>query len=66
MLVVLVIILHQNLIQTTLLRAASSCFHRGLHKFFAEDYERLFDIPHIARIDNDVSGLSPTYIQAAG
>ena len=50
------------LIQSTVLRAASLYFHRGLRKCFAKDYARLFD----SRIDNDVSGHSPTYIPDAG
>ena len=33
-----------------------------IYKCFAKNYEHLFDIPYNARIDNDVSGLSPIYI----
>ena len=54
------------LIQNTVLRAASLYFHRGLRKCFANDYARLFDSPVHSRLDNDVSGHSPTYIPAAG
>ena len=54
------------LIQSTVLRAASHYFHRGLRKCFANDYARLFDSPVCSRLDNDVSGHSPTYIPAAG
>ncbi len=41
-------------------------FHRGLRKFFANDYARLFDSPVHSRLNNDVSGHSPTDIPAAG
>ena len=54
------------LIQNTVLRAASLYFHRGLRKCFANDYARLFDGPVCSRLDNDVSGHSPTHISAAG
>ena len=54
------------LIQAALLREASRSFHRGLCKCFEEDYEHLFDTPQHSTIDNDVSGLSPIYIPAAG
>ena len=54
------------LIQAALLREASRSFHRGLRKCFEEDYEHLFDTPQHSTIDNDVSGLSPIYIPAAG
>ena len=33
---------------------------------FKEDYEHLFDVPQHSRTDNDVSGLAPIYIPAAG
>ncbi len=51
------------LIQNTVLRAASLYFHRGLRKCFANDYMRFFDSPVHSRLDNDVSGRSPTNIQ---
>ena len=54
------------LIQSTVLRAASLYFHRGLRKCFANDYARLFDSSVCSRLDNDVSGHSPTHIPAAG
>ena len=54
------------LIQSTVLRAASLYFHRGLRKCFANDYARLFDSPVCSRLENDVSGHSPTHIPAAG
>ncbi len=54
------------LIQHTVLRAASLYFHRGLRQCFANGYARLFDSPVISRLDNAVSGRSPTYIPAAG
>ena len=54
------------LIQAALLREASRSFHRGLRMSFEENYEHLFDTPQHSRIDNDVSGLSPIYIPAAG
>ena len=54
------------LIQNTVLRAASLYFQRGLRKFFANDYARLFDSPVHSRPLNDVSGHSPTYIPAVG
>ena len=41
-------------------------FHRGLRKCFTNAYARLFDIPDVTRVDNKVSGFSPTYIPAAG
>ena len=53
------------LIQDTLLRTASFCFHRGLRKCFRIDYDNLFDSPVNDRIDNNTSGHSPTYIPAA-
>ena len=53
------------LIQNTVLRAASHYFHRGLRKCFANDYVRLFDSPVCSRLDNDMSGHSPTHIPAA-
>ena len=52
------------LIQATVLRTASRLFHRGLRD--VKDYEHLFDVPQHSRTDNDVSGLSPIYIPAAG
>ena len=54
------------LILITLLLAASTSFHKGLRKCFAKDYEHLFDIPYKIKNDNNVSGLSPTHIPAAG
>ena len=54
------------LIQAAVLRTASRLFHRGLRVCFKEDYEHLFDVPQHSRTDNDVSGLSPIYIPAAG
>ena len=54
------------LIQNTVLRAASVYLNRGLRKYFANDYAHLFDSPVHSRLDNDVSGHSPTYIPAAG
>ena len=54
------------LIQSTVLRAASLYFHRGLRKCFANDYALLFDSPVCSRLDNNVSGHSPTHIPAAG
>ena len=54
------------LIQATVLRTASRLFHRGLRECFEKDYEHLFDVPQHSRTDNDVSGLSPIYIPAAG
>ena len=54
------------LIQSTVLRAASLYFHRGLRQCFANDYARLFDSPVCSRLDNDVSGHSPIHIPAAG
>jgi len=54
------------LIQSTVLRAASLYFHRGLRKCFANDYAHLFDSPVCSRLDNNVSGHSPTHIPAAG
>ena len=53
------------LIQATVLRTASRLFHSGLHEFF-DEYEQLFDVPPHSRTDNDVSGLAPIYIPAAG
>ena len=53
------------LIQAALLREASRSFHKGLHKCFTKDYEHLFGIPNNARIDNDASGRSLTYIPTA-
>ena len=53
------------LIQGTVLRTASRLFHSGLHEFF-DEYEQLFDVPPHSRTDNDVSGLAPIYIPAAG
>ena len=55
-----------SLIQAAVLRTASRLFHRGLRECFEKDYERLFDVPRQSRTDNDVSGLSPIYIPAAG
>ena len=55
-----------SLIQAALLRTASRLFHRGLRECFEKDYEHLFDVPQQLRTDNDVSGLSPIYIPAAG
>ena len=55
-----------SLIQAALLRTASRLFHRGLRECFEKDYEHLFDVPPQLRTDNDVSGLSPIYIPAAG
>ena len=43
-----------------------SYIHRGLRECFEKDYEHLFDVPPQLRTDNDVSGLSPIYIPAAG
>ena len=37
-----------------------------LYQCFEKDYEHLFDVPQQLRTDNDVSGLSPIYIPAAG
>ena len=37
-----------------------------LYKCFGVDYAHLFDSPVNSKIDNDVSGHSPTYIPAAG
>ena len=54
------------LIQAAVLRTASRLFHRGLRVCFKEDYEHLFDVPQHSRTDNDVSGLAPIYIPAAG
>jgi hypothetical protein len=54
------------LIQSTVLRAASLYFHRGLRKCFADDYELLFDSPVSRRLDNTVLGHSPPHIPAAG
>ena len=54
------------LIQATVLRTASRLFHSGLHECFDDDYEQLFDVPPHSRTDNDVSGLAPIYIPAAG
>ena len=54
------------LIQSTVLRAASHYFHRGLRKCFANDYARLFDSPVCSRLNNDALGHSPTHIPAAG
>ena len=54
------------LIQAAVLRTASRLFHKGLRVCFKEDYEHLFDVPQHSRTDNDVSGLSPIYIPAAG
>ena len=31
-----------------------------------DEYEQLFDVPPHSRTDNDVSGLAPIYIPAAG
>ena len=53
------------LIQATVLRTASRLFHSGLHEF-CDEYEQLFDVPPHSRTDNDVSGLAPIYIPAAG
>ena len=53
-------------IQATLLRSASLFFHRGLQKCFPGDYDHLFDSPVTNRVDNNMSGRSPTYILAAG
>ena len=53
------------LIQGTVLRTASRLFHSGLYEFF-DEYEQLFDVPPHSRTDNDVSGLAPIYIPAAG
>ena len=53
------------LIQAAVLRTASRLFHSGLHEFF-DEYEQLFDVPPHSRTDNDVSGLAPIYIPAAG
>ena len=47
------------LIQSTVLRAASLYFHRGLHRCFTDDYELLFDSPVSRRLDNTVLGHSP-------
>ena len=55
-----------SLIQAAVLRTASRLFHRGLRECFEKDYEHLFDVPQQLRTDNDVSGLSPIYIPAAG
>ena len=54
------------LIQSTVLRAASLYFHRGLRKCFTDDYELLFDSPVSRRLDNTVLGHSPPHIPAAG
>jgi len=54
------------LMQATLLRTASRFFHGGLHERFDKDYKHLFDVSQHIRTDNDVSGLSPIYIPAAG
>ena len=54
------------LIQATVLRTASRLFHSGLRECFEKEYEHLFDVPQHPRTDNDVSGLSPIYIPAAG
>jgi len=54
------------LIQAALLREASRSLHRGLNECFEKDYEHLFDTPRHSRLDNDMSGLSPIYIPAAG
>ena len=51
------------LIQSTVLRAASLYFHRGLRKCFADDYELLFDSPVSRRLDNTVLGHSPLTFQ---
>ena len=53
------------LIQATVLRTATRLFHSGLNEFF-DEYEQLFDVPPHSRTDNDVSGLAPIYIPAAG
>ena len=55
-----------SLIQAAVLRTASRLFRSGLHVCFTEDYEHLFDVPQHFRTDNDVSGLAPIYIPAAG
>ena len=55
-----------SLIQAAVLRTASRLFHRGLRECFEKDYEHLFDVPQHSRTDNDVSGLAPIYIPAAG
>ena len=55
-----------SLIQAAVLRTASRLFRSGLHECFTEDYEHLFDVPQHFRTDNDVSGLAPIYIPAAG
>ena len=55
-----------SLIQAAVLRTASRLFHRGLRECFEKDYEHLFDVPQQSRTDNDVSGLAPIYIPAAG
>jgi len=55
-----------SLIQAAVLRTASRLFHRGLRECFEQDYEHLFDVPRHSRTDNDVSGLAPIYIPAAG
>ena len=47
------------LIQSTVLRAASLYFHRGLRRCFTDDYELLFDSPVSRRLDNTVLGHSP-------
>ncbi len=56
------------LIQSTVLRAASLYFHRGLRKCFANDYARLFHSPVCSRLDNDVSGVIhlPTFQPPVG
>ena len=54
------------LIQSTVLRAASLYFHRGLRRCFTDDYELLFDSPVSRRLDNTVLGHSPPHIPAAG
>ena len=53
------------LIQATVLRTAIRLFRSGLNEFF-DEYEQLFDVPPHSRTDNDVSGLAPIYIPAAG
>ena len=55
-----------SLIQAAVLRTASRLFHRGIRECFQKDYKHLFEVPQQSRTDNDVSGLSPNYIPAAG
>ena len=55
-----------NINDSTVLRAASLYFHRGLRRCFTDDYELLFDSPVSRRLDNTVLGHSPPHIPAAG